>query len=225
MEESIEMEYPASIIKAIHEIMQKVGYVQKKDVNKFHQYKYAGESALLEVLRPAMIEAGLILIPSGKTLVPIDEYGNTHITMEYTLAHTDGSVWPEKLCAFGAGGDKNSKGGVGDKGTYKAITGAGKYMLFKLFLIETGDDPENDNKDKPDRTTKTKPSSPEPTGDSPAVVSKVKAEAFLNYAHALKIPEEKVNEFLTNNFIESVYHIPVDRYDRLREGLKSLKEV
>jgi len=138
------MEYPKEIITAIHQVMSKVGYVQKKDRNEFHKYKYAGESALLEVLRPAMLEAGLLLIPSGKSHSEIDQYGNTHIEMEYTLAHTSGAVWPEKLVAFGCGGDKNSKGGVGDKGTYKAITGAGKYMLFKLFLIETGDDPEND---------------------------------------------------------------------------------
>ena len=33
---------------------------------------------------------------------------------------------------------------MGDKGLYKAITGANKYFLFKLFQIETGDDPERD---------------------------------------------------------------------------------
>jgi hypothetical protein len=31
---------------------------------------------------------------------------------------------------------------VGDKGIYKAITGANKYALLKPFLLETGDDPE-----------------------------------------------------------------------------------
>ncbi len=41
----------------------------------------------------------------------------------------------------GAGNDRN-KNGVGDKGTYKAITGATKYALMKTFLLETGDDPE-----------------------------------------------------------------------------------
>ncbi len=148
--------YPKTIIKAIHEVMQKVGYVQKKDTNQYHRYKYAGEAALLEALRPAMIEAGLILIPSGKTLVPIDEWGNTHLTMEYTLAHISGDVWPEKICAFGVGGDRSKEGKAGDKGTYKAITGAGKYLLFKLFLIETGDDPENDGgkKQAPKDTSK-----------------------------------------------------------------------
>lgn len=135
------MEYPPKITKALHAVMTKVGYVQKRGENKFHGYKYAGEADLLEVLRPAMLEAGLLLIPSGAEHAAIDEHGNTHVSVAYTLAHKDGDVWPDKIIAFGSGNDRN-KNGVGDKGTYKALTGANKYLLFKLFQIETGDDPE-----------------------------------------------------------------------------------
>lgn len=136
------MTHPATITKALHEVMTKVGYVQKKGKNEFHRYNYASEADLLEALRPAMLEAGLLLLPSGASHSSIDEYGNTHVSVEYTLAHKDGDVWPDKLVAFGSGNDRNSKGGVQDKGTYKALTGANKYLLFKLFQIETGDDPE-----------------------------------------------------------------------------------
>jgi hypothetical protein len=134
----------AAITKALHQVMSQVSYVQKTGKNTFHNYKYAGEAALLEALRPAMIEAGLILIPSVEAVSPIDEHGITTIRVEYTLAHKDGDIWPHKIVAAGAGGDKN-KNGVGDKGLYKAITGANKYLLFKLFQIETGDDPEADS--------------------------------------------------------------------------------
>jgi hypothetical protein len=140
-----EIRHPMEIIKALNQVMAKVGYVQKKDKNDFHKYTYASEGALLEVLRPAMIEAGLVLIPSGKSISEIDTHGITHIELEYTLAHISGAVWPDKIVAYGEGGDKN-KNGVGDKGAYKAITGANKYLLFKLFQIETGDDPEADGK-------------------------------------------------------------------------------
>jgi hypothetical protein len=34
---------------------------------------------------------------------------------------------------------------AGDKGIYKAITGAQKYALMKAFMIPTGDDPEADS--------------------------------------------------------------------------------
>lgn len=134
----------AKIAQALHQVMSSVSYVQKTGKNSFHGYKYAGEADLLEKLRPAMLEAGLILLPSVRDVSPIDEHGVTTVRMEYTLVHKDGDIWPFPICAAGQGGDKN-KNGVGDKGLYKAITGANKYLLFKLFQIETGDDPETDS--------------------------------------------------------------------------------
>ena len=144
-----------TICEALHSVMEKVGYVQKGSVNEFHRYKYASEGDLLSTLRPAMVEAGLMLIPSQTQHSAIDDYGNVIVEMEYTLCHSSGAVWPEKIRAIGCGNDKNSKGGVGDKGIYKAITGANKYLLFKLFQIETGDDPEaTDNGDTATKETK-----------------------------------------------------------------------
>lgn len=132
----------SKIATALHEVMSKVAYVQKTGKNSFHNYKYAGEADLLAVLRPAMVEAGLMLLPSVKSVTPVDEFGNVTVQMEYSLIHKEGEVWPEKLGAAGMGNDKAKNGSVGDKGVYKAITGANKYVLFKLFQIETGDDPE-----------------------------------------------------------------------------------
>lgn len=132
----------AAIAKALHDVMSEVGYVQKSGKNAFHGYKYAGEADLLEVLRPAMVKAGLLLLPSVRNVTPVDEYGNVTVIVDYMLVHKDGDIWPEKLSAAGMGNDKAKNGSVGDKGVYKAITGANKYLLFKLFQIETGDDPE-----------------------------------------------------------------------------------
>lgn len=153
----------AKIAAALHEVMSKVGYVQKTGKNTFHGYKYAGEADLLDKLRPAMVEAGLLLIPSGKAISEIDAYGNVNVTVEYTLVHKDGEVWPEKIVAFGCGNDKAKNGSVGDKGVYKALTGANKYLLFKLFQIETGDDPEADEREKPAPEV-TKKSAPDARG-------------------------------------------------------------
>ena len=139
----VKMSHEQAISVYINRVMTDVGYVQKKDENKFQKYKYAGEGALLAALRPAMVRHGLVLFPSVENVSPIDEYGNTTVTIEYTLTHAPtGAVWPKPLKAVGVGNDRNSNGGVGDKGLYKAITGANKYMLFKLFQLETGDDAE-----------------------------------------------------------------------------------
>lgn len=133
------------IATALHEVMSKVTYVQKQGKNDFHGYKYASEADLLEKLRPAMVEAGLMLIPSVDKVTEVDQHGNTTVLLSYTLVHKDGDIWPHPIHAAGCGNDRN-KTGVGDKGLYKALTGANKYLLFKLFQIETGDDPENDSK-------------------------------------------------------------------------------
>jgi hypothetical protein len=137
----------AKIAKALHEVMSKVGYVQKTKKSPIG-YKYAGEAAVLEALRPAMVEAGLLLLPCVTKLSDVDAHGNTHVIVEYTLAHKDGDIWPHKIAMAGSGNDRN-KAGVSDKGVYKAITGANKYLLYKLFQIETGDDPERDEMPEP----------------------------------------------------------------------------
>ena len=137
----------AVILRAMNAVMMEVDYVQKTGNNDFHGYRYATEADVLERLRPIMVKHGLILIPSVQQVSSIDQYGNTTVSVHYTLAHVSGAVWPQPIVAAGCGSDR-SKSGVGDKGLYKALTGANKYMLFKLFQIETGDDPEQSQGDR-----------------------------------------------------------------------------
>lgn len=182
-----EKKYPASIIKAVHAVMTKVEYVEKDGKNDFHKYKYASEAALIAALRPVMLEEGLIIFPSGEELRPVDEFGITHIVLSYTLTHISGDVWPDKLQAFGAGSDKSGKRKddtftVGDKGTYKAITGAYKYFIKNLFQLETGTDPEKEG-------AKEKKGAGKTTTDKPATNDK--GEKLVNASqikrfHAIK---------------------------------------
>lgn len=147
--ETIETLSPeATILRAMNAVMQEAAYVQKTGSNDFHGYRYASESDILERLRPAMVKHGLILIPSVQQVSSIDQHGNTTVSVHYTLAHISGAVWPQPIIAAGCGNDRNKSGSFGDKGLYKALTGANKYMLFKLFQIETGDDPEETQGDK-----------------------------------------------------------------------------
>jgi len=150
---SEEPKMSAKIATALHNVMAKVGYVQKGSENSFHGYKYASEADLLEKIRPALIEEGLILIPSVEMVRPMDEHGNTVVDMKYEIVHKDGDIWPHVIRISGCGNDRAKNGSVGDKGIYKAITGANKYFLFKLFQIETGDDPEKDTQSEPAKQT------------------------------------------------------------------------
>jgi hypothetical protein len=198
-----EKKYPASIIKAIHEVKSKVEYVEKDGENNFHKYKYASEAALIEALRPAIQDAGLVIIPSGEELRPIDDHGNTHIIMSYTLAHISGDVWPDKLQAYGAGGDKSSKGTVGDKGTYKALTGCNKYFLRQLFQIETGTDPEKEG-------TKEKKGAGKTTTTSQGKGGKLVNAAQVKRFHAIKNDFEWTDEAAKSLLAEYGYESTKD---------------
>lgn len=138
----------AAILSALNAVMQEAAYVQKTGENDFHGYRYATEADVLERLRPAMVKHGLILIPSVQQVSTPDTNGNTSVIVHYTLAHVSGAVWPQPIIAAGCGNDRSKNGGIGDKGLYKALTGANKYLLFKLFQIETGDDPEKSEGDR-----------------------------------------------------------------------------
>ena len=127
-------------------VMKEVGYVQKAGHNDFQNYKYATEADAIKAIRPAMLNHGLCMIPSVES-VNQDEYGNTNVIMLYRIFDEEGNFLSFR--AAGSGNDRNSKG-VGDKGIYKALTGASKYALLKTFLMETGDDPEvPSEQDKP----------------------------------------------------------------------------
>lgn len=132
---------PTMLLAAIHSVMKNVGYVQKSGENEFHHYKYATEADTIKALRSEMLAQGLILTPSVFSPPKMDEHGNTHIIMAYTLHHV-ASGESMQIHIPASGNDRSSKGSVGDKGIYKAMTGALKYALRQTFMLETGDDPE-----------------------------------------------------------------------------------
>ena len=134
-------------------MMRDVGYVQKAGHNDFQNYKYATEADAVAALRPAMIKHGLCMIPSVES-VEQDEWGNTNVLMHYRILDEEGNFLSFR--AAGSGNDKNSKG-VGDKGIYKALTGASKYALLKTFMMETGDDPEVPNQQEKESKPEPKP--------------------------------------------------------------------
>lgn len=164
------------LLTAIAAVRDGCTTVPKSGRNTFHNYDYATESDIQKHVLPLMAEHGLLLIPSiatQETGFPppfIDEHGVTQMVMAFTLAHTSGQVWPEKIYTLAHGNDRDSKGGYSDKGAYKASTGGFKYALMRLFMIPTGDDPEAT--DKPKAAVRKKSAPPKSAaGDSPASAS------------------------------------------------------
>lgn len=125
-----------TIYAKIAKVMSQVERVPKNGYNNFHKYHYATESDLNEAIRPILHDAGLAFFSNVVEQERDGEF--TKVKMEFTLADVETG---ETLTStfWGEGQDK------GDKGLYKAYTGATKYFLMKTFLIPTGDDPEQDS--------------------------------------------------------------------------------
>jgi hypothetical protein len=134
-----------SLVKKLSEVMKQVKYIEKKGFNKFHGYKYATESDVAEKVREVLAEQNVMMVPN---LVQhsMREHVNAKGKTEYIVAvdmefkFYDGDSGEE--LTFHMSGEGQD---AGDKGIYKAITGAQKYALMKVFMIPTGDDPEADN--------------------------------------------------------------------------------
>lgn len=143
-------ELKPNLYQRIHSVAKEIGVVEKNGVNSFHRYEYATERDFVDAVRPLLDKHGLVLVPEviGEPMMtPIGDKGEllTQLLIKFTLVNIDNPNEKEIAIIPGHGQDK------GDKGVYKALTGAKKYFLSLTFLIATGDDPENDD-DKPAKT-------------------------------------------------------------------------
>jgi hypothetical protein len=123
-------------------VMKEVSRVPKRGYNEFHRYEYPLEADILDAIREKLAEQGVMWYPSVDSTErePVGEKGNVLTTLIGKVTFVDGETGEERVIGMvGTGEDK------GDKGVYKAYTGAVKYCLLKTFMISTGDDPENDS--------------------------------------------------------------------------------
>lgn len=125
-------------------VMKDVSYIQKDKKNSFQGYNYASEAIIKEKMNEAFVKHGIVWtysVDSVQVTNGVTQKGETNyeavIQCSYTFYDVDSG---ESLTSksVGVGHDK------GDKGVYKAITGALKYALTSTFLVATGDDAEND---------------------------------------------------------------------------------
>lgn len=128
-----------TLYKKLSAILAEVGYIKKDKRNEFHKYNYASEAIILERLHPLFKKHGLILNINCSDYVRQGDI----TTVKTTIKIIDADSGQEEISAFyGEGQDK------GDKGIYKAYTGAMKYFLMKTFMIPTGDDPEKETEEE-----------------------------------------------------------------------------
>lgn len=131
-----------NVHEAINQVMGRVGYVQKQSA-KALKYTFAGETALIEAIRPHMVDVGLIFYQSGVELIERNEFTaksgalgiNILARFEWTWVHTPTET-SITVTSLGEAAD------YGDKAANKAMTAAMKYNMRQTLIIETGDDPD-----------------------------------------------------------------------------------
>lgn len=132
------------ILKKLSAIQKEVQALAKEGRNTMQNYSYLSEAQITEQFKPLLEKHGVMFLLSteitstsptvkGTQLLTTVKVNFEFVDVESGEAHAGTAV--------GQGSDAN------DKGVYKAITGAVKYIFMKTFLIPTGDDPENEKMD------------------------------------------------------------------------------
>lgn len=143
-----------NIHEAIIGVMKDVGYVQKKRSAGLN-YSYAGEAALIEAVRPAMVEHNIYMYVKEISKVNRENYvtakgtamANTLVQTIVRFVHAPSETFID-VASIGEGADS------GDKSANKASTGEYKYAIRQTFCIETGDDPDQTPSEQVSRVAK-----------------------------------------------------------------------
>ena len=137
-------EAQALLYSKMSKVLAAVGPVAKNGTNSHFGYKFVREGDLIDAIRKHLADHNLCLFVGASELVETrDTEGKagpvTTIRMTATFCCGDGGA-KFSVSWMGSGQD------AGDKGLYKAMTGGLKYLLMKTFLVSTGDDPEQEER-------------------------------------------------------------------------------
>lgn len=124
---------------AVRKALFKKGVVARDKTNEFDRYKYFSEAGYKKLFTELFSNAGLELTTTigevERFTIEGKQNNGRQVKVIFTLSDVE-TGYSESSTFYGEGFDK------GDKGLYKAYTGAVKYYLANTFLVATGDDPE-----------------------------------------------------------------------------------
>ena len=127
------------------EVRRRIGYIQKRGYNDRYNYNYVAAADIAGTIGDILAELGVVVIPRLENITyephaPGRLERVARVIMAYTFTDEDSD---EEITARVAGEGLD----MGDKASYKAMTGALKYALLQSFLLATGDDPEGERTD------------------------------------------------------------------------------
>ncbi len=178
-----------NIYQRINAVRMAVGYVQKDKKVEGAGYMAVTHDAVTALLRPALIEQGIIVTPSlvssrvadtgAETAkkVPYIRYEGTY-DVTFVNADDPADRIVSRIEAHAVD--------QGDKAPGKAISYAVKYAMLKLFSLETGDDDEGRADLHASKKEDTKPSVIKPTDGARERVSAPRLIELESYADEIR---------------------------------------
>ncbi len=217
---------PKGLLKKLHAIMSEITYLTKDKINPHFKYNYLSEQAIKEAVQPQLIKHGVVF---KLDVNKVEQQGTlTSIWVSYTFADIETSDQINGSF-YGYGVDNQ------DKGLYKAITGAIKYIMTSTFLIPTGDDPETDSPDIQQKQPATLSGTPrarvelekavkaysEAPSIKSAYITSGQAKRLWAIARSAGWEDVEVREFLIGRGYGSTEDIPWKDYDGICQVLEA----
>lgn len=131
-----------NLVQKVAKIQSGIGKIKKEGHNTVQNYDFVTEAQVKEIIRQPLAELGVIMNPKFETIKEWSEPTKKGGTMHY--ASVLGKFELSDGFTTITGSMPGTGMDTGDKAVYKAETGAQKNYLMQLFMISTGDDPEQD---------------------------------------------------------------------------------
>lgn len=139
-------ENKSKLYKKIHSVMKAIGTIAHDKKNEAQGYTYASAEKVIDEVRKLMITNDLIVSGSKTNGITYTPNAKGHLIANTVIEFAIADVETGETALYEiptAGFDSL------DKGVFKMITGAYKYLLRVAFMIEMTDDPEKESKIKP----------------------------------------------------------------------------
>lgn len=161
----------ATVYEKIQQVMGSVNYLNKDgfvETGKGKGYKALTDEKVLGAVRPALVSAGLVILPvkmeQQRTDEQVKAYDGstktnriTDVSVTYRIINVEDPKDYVEVVSAGTGVDTQ------DKGIGKAMTYAKKYAILNSFLIPSGEDTDQISSDKYTEQLMGAAPAPEPT--------------------------------------------------------------
>lgn len=134
------MENKPNLFQRILGVMADIHYIQKSEKLVANQYRFVSHDQVTAAIHPLLVKHGIVIIPTVKELK--QEGNRSHVILGCCFFNVDDPTQVFEVLSHGFGVDSS------DKGPGKAVSYAYKYALLKVFALETGDDPDEDQTTK-----------------------------------------------------------------------------